>query len=198
MIDIKAILEKHSLWLKNKEGGERANLQGANLQAADLRGDNLQEANLYGANLFGADLSGADLSEANLQGADLSEASLYRANLQGADLTNTVLDPNNTPNGDYNGFEEDGDYIIGYRTMSQFLRNKEYVVGDKVVAPYFSTCVTSCHPGLYLYPTIAMVVSFQFAYSIRGPIIRVRTKKTDIHRASSKWRCKEFEVLEQL
>lgn len=32
------ILQRHAKWLKNEEGGERANLRGADLQDADLQG----------------------------------------------------------------------------------------------------------------------------------------------------------------
>jgi uncharacterized protein YjbI with pentapeptide repeats len=57
----KETLERHNLWLDDKETGERANLSDA-----DLRG-----ANLRGADLRDADLRGADLSRANLSDADL-------------------------------------------------------------------------------------------------------------------------------
>ena len=90
------ILNKHKKWLRNEDGGSRANLSGAdlygaNLSRADLYGANLSRANLYGANLSGADLyganlSGADLYGANLSGANLSGANLYDADLSGADL----------------------------------------------------------------------------------------------------------------
>lgn len=63
---LKEILEKHSKWLHDEEGGERADLCEANLCEADLRG-----ADLYGAELCGADLCGADLRGANLREADL-------------------------------------------------------------------------------------------------------------------------------
>ena len=48
------VLQRHAKWLKNEEGGEKANLRGA-----DLRGANLLGANLRGANLLDADLRGA-------------------------------------------------------------------------------------------------------------------------------------------
>ena len=72
------VLQRHAKWLKNEEGGEKANLQDADLRGADLRGANLwgadlQDANLWGANLWGADLRGANLRGANLRGADLQE-----------------------------------------------------------------------------------------------------------------------------
>ena len=65
-MNLKEILRKHALWLKNEKDGERANLDGANLRGADLQGANLRGANLRWANLREADLRGADLREANL------------------------------------------------------------------------------------------------------------------------------------
>ena len=59
--ELNEFLRKHKLWLKNEEGGERANLSGANLSMA---------------NLSRADLSGADLSGANLSGATLDYSCL--------------------------------------------------------------------------------------------------------------------------
>ena len=90
-LELKDILEKHSLWLKRDPNGVRANLSGAN-----LRGANLREANLYGANLSGADISeadlrGANLSRTDLSGTDISEANLYGANLNGADISEANL-----------------------------------------------------------------------------------------------------------
>ena len=41
-MNIKLVLEKHKKWLDNKEGGERADLQGADLRRADLRGADLR------------------------------------------------------------------------------------------------------------------------------------------------------------
>ena len=38
------VLEKHGKWLRNKEGGERADLRGADLRGANLRGANLDYA----------------------------------------------------------------------------------------------------------------------------------------------------------
>jgi uncharacterized protein YjbI with pentapeptide repeats len=103
---LKEILLRHTLWLKNPEEGCRADLKEADLIGTDLREANLREANLRGAdlsraNLIGADLSGAyligtdlrgaDLSRADLREADLSGANLSRANLIGADLSRSHL-----------------------------------------------------------------------------------------------------------
>ena len=73
---LKEILDKHLKWLRNEDGGERADLSGANLSGADLSGANLSGAYLYGANLSGANLSGAYLYGAYLSGADLSGANI--------------------------------------------------------------------------------------------------------------------------
>ena len=86
------ILEKHQLYLEDKDGGERANLEKANLRGANLEGANLREANLEGADLEGANLEGANLREANLEGANLEKANLRWANLTGANLIEANLD----------------------------------------------------------------------------------------------------------
>ena len=64
--ELKEVLDKHTLFLKDKDGGERADLSGA-----DLIDANLSDANLRGADLSGADLRGADLRGANLFGSNL-------------------------------------------------------------------------------------------------------------------------------
>ena len=65
-MDLKQILELHKKWLKNEDGGKRADLSSAN-----LRGANLSSANLRSANLWDADLRSADLCSANLRSANL-------------------------------------------------------------------------------------------------------------------------------
>jgi len=95
------VLQRHAKWLKNEEGGEKADLRDADLRDADLWGANLWGANLLGAdlrgaNLLGADLLGANLRDANLRGAnllgaDLRDADLLGANLLGADLRDANL-----------------------------------------------------------------------------------------------------------
>ena len=67
--ELKIVLEKHALWLRNDPNGLRANLRGADLCGADLRGADLYGADLRGANLRGANLCGANLCGANLRGA---------------------------------------------------------------------------------------------------------------------------------
>jgi uncharacterized protein YjbI with pentapeptide repeats len=104
--ELKKIIERHEKWLKDQEGGERANLRDANLRDANLCGAklcgadlcganlcdaNLRDANLRGANLCGAKLCGADLCGANLCDANLRDANLYVANLYGAKLCGADL-----------------------------------------------------------------------------------------------------------
>ena len=50
------IIASHGKWLRDEEGGERADLRGADLRGANLRGANLRGADLGDANLRGADL----------------------------------------------------------------------------------------------------------------------------------------------
>ena len=95
------VVRLHGMWLREEEGGVRAdfsecdlhgiNLQDADLQDADLRGANLERANLQDADLRGADLQDAYLRGANLVGADLRGAYLRGANLERADLQDTYL-----------------------------------------------------------------------------------------------------------
>ena len=73
---LQEIIESHGKWLRDEDGGERADLQGADLRYADLQDAYLQ----------GADLRYADLRYADLQGADLQGADLRYADLRGADL----------------------------------------------------------------------------------------------------------------
>ena len=71
---IKEVLELHLKWLRNEEGGIRADLRDEDLRDADLR-----DADLRDADLRDADLNGANLSYANLNGANLSYANLNGA-----------------------------------------------------------------------------------------------------------------------
>ena len=91
MENISEILRNHKLWLKDEDGGERANLidadlRGANLIGANLRGASLRGAGLSGSDLIGANLRGSNLRGASLRGADLIDADLRDADLSGADL----------------------------------------------------------------------------------------------------------------
>ena len=176
-----------------------ANLREANLQGANLQGANLQRADLQNANLQGADLQRADLQRANLQGANLQGANLHGTNLQRADLQNanllrTCLDPSIKPNGLIEGFEQEGEYVYGYRTQNSPVVDpgfQQYEVGKSYVAPIFSTSNTACHPGLYLYSNIKYV---KYNYPDHK-IIKVKALAREIHKTNEKWRCKSFKVV---
>lgn len=88
---LKEIIVSHGKWLRDEEGGERADLKGAYLEGADLRGAYFRGANLKGANLRGADLRGTDLRRADLRGADLEGANLESADLRYANLKGANL-----------------------------------------------------------------------------------------------------------
>jgi len=85
------IIQKHSAWLNDEEGGERADLRSADLRSADLSSADLSSADLRYANLRSADLSSADLRYADLSSADLRSADLRYANLRSADLRSADL-----------------------------------------------------------------------------------------------------------
>jgi len=116
--ELKKIIEKHEKWLKDQEGGERANLSGANLYGADLHGAYLSCADLSCADLSGADLSGANLYGADLHGAYLSCADLRGANLYGADLHGAYLSGANLYGADLRGADLFGAKNISFVPMS--------------------------------------------------------------------------------
>ena len=94
--ELKEILKKHEMWLKDEEGGERANLSYVDLKCVDLSYTNLRAANLMGinlsdSNLHNADLTCANLRVANLTDADLTNVDLTCANLEGTNLTDADL-----------------------------------------------------------------------------------------------------------
>jgi uncharacterized protein YjbI with pentapeptide repeats len=112
---LKETLRLHGMWLRDEEGGKRANLRGACLSRANLRGADLSGANLSRANLRGADLSGANLSGANLSGANLRGADLSGANLRGADLSGAkgIIRAGPASDGyEFFGVQRDGDAWI--------------------------------------------------------------------------------------
>ena len=114
--ELNRILELHEKWIKDEEGGVKANLSDADLSGADLR-----YANLIGADLEHANLSGADLSDADLGIADLRYANLRHADLSDADLRGACLD--NVKCNDATAFyhlqcPEKGSYI-GYKKCRQ-------------------------------------------------------------------------------
>ena len=90
---IKKIVEAHEKWLRNEDGGERANLKGANLKGANLEGAHLEGAHLEGAHLEGANLERANLKRANLSGATgiLSPINFMEAHFERVDAGYVVF-----------------------------------------------------------------------------------------------------------
>jgi hypothetical protein len=84
--ELKEILRKHEMWLRNEYGGERADLSRSNLS-----GSNLSRSDLSGSNLSGSDLSRSDLSWSNLSWSNLSGSDLSGSNLSGSDLSRSNL-----------------------------------------------------------------------------------------------------------
>ena len=125
--ELKIVLEKHALWLRNDPNGTRADLRGADLRGADLFGADLRWAHLYCADLRWADLRGADLSRADLYGADLYEADLRGADLYGAYLfgAKNVNCPLTCPEkGSFTGFKKvRGNYIVELEILADALRS---------------------------------------------------------------------------
>ena len=127
------IIESHGKWLRNEEGGEKADLGGADLRGADLGG----------ADLRGADLGGADLRGADLGGADLGGAYLGDAYLGGADLNKTYYQITRigSRNATTTYCVEDDNVVCGcwnnYRggTLEEFKKRVESVYGKDGKTP---------------------------------------------------------------
>ena len=83
--EIKDILDAHGKWLRDEDGGKRADLAGADLTGAVLTG-----ADLTGADLAGADLTGADLTRADLTRAKYTQETLWPAGFD-PEATGAVL-----------------------------------------------------------------------------------------------------------
>ena len=93
--ELKTILEKHKLWLRQEDGGEKANLSGSDLRWSNLSGSDLSGSDLRWSNLSGSDLSWSDLSGSDLSGSDLRWSNLSGSNLSGSDLSGSDLSGSN-------------------------------------------------------------------------------------------------------
>ena len=116
---LQEIIKSHGRWLRNEEGGERANLRDAYLSGANLRGADLRDANLSDAYLSGADLRGANLRDANLSDANLSDANLSGADLRGANLRGANLRGANLRDANLSGADLDKTYYQVVRIGSR-------------------------------------------------------------------------------
>ena len=135
--ELKIVLEKHALWVRNDPNGVRANLCEADLHNADFHGANLCGAKLSRADLRHADLRHADLCWAYLCGAklyraDLRNADFHGANFRDADLSRADLRAAKNLNcpltcpekGSFIGFKKvRGDYIVELEILADALRS---------------------------------------------------------------------------
>ena len=187
-------------------------LEGANLSGANLTEANLTEANLNQVDLSFADLSFADLNHASLSGADLRWSDISGADLSGANLLGVKLTGTNltgtciqttfdgvVPSTDLSLFatyEEDSDFVVGYRTSDSILVGEQtYEIGKEYCAPYFFVDTrTECGLGLYLYPTIEQAKELADHYGYN--VIKVIAMRKETMKAGSKYRTKRFLVLE--
>ena len=126
---LQEIIESHGRWLRNEEGGERADLRSADLSSADLSsanlsGADLRSADLYCANLSSANLSSADLSSADLSGADLDKT-YYQVVRVGSrrGITTYCVDNDNVLCGCWNGFK--GSTLDEFKTRVESVYGRE-------------------------------------------------------------------------
>lgn len=101
---LQEIIESHGRWLRNAEGGERADLSGADLRDADLRG--------------------ADLSDADLRGADLDKTYYQVVRIGSRRGTTTYcVDDDNVLCGCWNGFK--GGTLEEFKTRVESVYGRE-------------------------------------------------------------------------
>jgi hypothetical protein len=101
---LQEIIESHGRWLRNEEGGERANLRSADLSSADL--------------------SGADLRSADLRSADLDKT-YYQVVRVGSrrGITTYCVDDDNVLCGCWNGFK--GGTLDEFKTRVESVYGRE-------------------------------------------------------------------------
>ncbi len=88
--ELKEVISKHALWLKDHNTGKRAELNGYHIENVDISGVDLSQA----------DLSGSSFTKSKLIGTNLSEARLIGTVFMNVDMTDAVLDDVDLRNGD--------------------------------------------------------------------------------------------------
>ena len=115
---LNSIIASHGKWLRDEEGGKRANLRDA-----DLRGAYLGDADLGGANL-----RGADLGDANLRGADLDKTYYQVVRIGSRNATTTYcVEDDNVVCGCWNNYKGG--------TLEEFRKRVESVYGENGKTP---------------------------------------------------------------
>ena len=122
------IIESHGKWLRNEEGGKKADLRDANLGGADLGG-----ADLRGADLRGAYLGDADLGGANLRDADLNKTYYQITRIGSRNATTTYcVEDDNVVCGCWNNYRGG--------TLEEFKKRVESVYGKEGEMPNKKYC----------------------------------------------------------
>ena len=138
-------IDKHTKWLNDEEGGERADLSGADLRSADLSGANLRSADLRSDDLSGANLRSANLRSADLRSANLSGADLSGANLRSADLSGANLSGANLRSADLSGAD------LSYSAWPLWCGSKRVKVDKRIAAQLAAHfCVLDCDDNDYI------------------------------------------------
>lgn len=106
--ELDAIMDRHALYIANRNGGQRAILQYRDMSGLTLAGRNLRDIDLTGSYLChchcadaifqsavmqSCDFTGSDLRKTLLERADLRGACLRGANLSGANMFDVDLRP---------------------------------------------------------------------------------------------------------
>jgi hypothetical protein len=73
--ELEVIIENHGKWLRDEDGGEKADLSYSNLSYSNLSYSNLSYSNLRGCNL-----SGCNMRDCNMRGCNLSYSNLSDCN----------------------------------------------------------------------------------------------------------------------
>ncbi|AXU73015.1 TPA: pentapeptide repeat-containing protein [Clostridioides difficile] len=85
--ELEKTLEKHYLWLKNNNAGEKADLKELRLENIDLRGYCLSNIDFSWSDLINLNLEKADLENSIFNNSYLSDCSLKNSILKNADLS---------------------------------------------------------------------------------------------------------------
>ena len=132
--ELKKIIASHGKWLRNEEGGEKADLGDA-----DLRGADLGDADLRGADLGDVDLRGVDLGGANLRGADLNKTYYQITRIGSRNATTTYcVEDDNVVCGCWNNYRGG--------TLEEFKKRVESVYGKDGKTPdkkYYTQYMTA-------------------------------------------------------
>ncbi|MCI9130317.1 MAG: pentapeptide repeat-containing protein [Eggerthellaceae bacterium] len=93
--ELEEILEKHRLWVRDKPGGERADLTDADLRGIDLREALLSSAACKGACFDGVDMRGSNISAADMRGASFRMTKMHGSYARGTRFNRAEISRSN-------------------------------------------------------------------------------------------------------